>query len=347
MEGFGEGVCVAGLLVEEEDAGGFGFGFGLGVGRRRGRRDLGREPGSGEVDAFERVAAVDVPCYILLAARLAAAGPAHLFQAADEFGGELGVGSVEPVAQGGQLGVGDGYGEACVCLLEIGGETELDVSESGISIDDVEFCWDLICAFLEDLHGSWRLGSCETWSAGFHYASLVPCDFLDGLSQHRRVIDSQAGDASDCRFDEYVRAVVFTANAAFDYRSIDMLAHVRVVSHEGQESEVGWFGSKIGRLALGSCGILQPIPCFEEIFGESLLGEGLLIYLDSFTNESEVGRGIKSNLMEQWPRFRSGGAPVLSQDGRDEGTRRTLSLSARYVDKIQPVQIRRLPTVSA
>ena len=235
MEGFGEGVCVAGLLVEEEDARGFGFRFGFGVGRRRGRgrRDLGREPGSGEVDAFERVAAVYVPCYIFLAARLAAAGPAHLFQAADEFGGELVVGSVGPVAQGGQLGVGDGYGEACVCLLEIGGEAELDVVEGRISIDDVELCWDLICAFSEDLHGSWRLGSCETWSVGFHYAGFMPCDFLDGLSQHRRVIDSQAGDASGCGFDEYVRAIVFTANAAFDYRSIDMLAHVRVVSHEG------------------------------------------------------------------------------------------------------------------
>ena len=46
MEGFGEGVCVAGLLVEEEDPGGFGFCFGSGRGRKRGRgrRDLGREP---------------------------------------------------------------------------------------------------------------------------------------------------------------------------------------------------------------------------------------------------------------------------------------------------------------
>ena len=31
--------------------------------------------------------------------------------------------------------------------------------------------------------------------------------------------------------------------------------------------------------------------------------------------------------MEQWPRVRGGGGiPVLSQDGRDESTRRTLAL---------------------
>ena len=179
------------------------------------------------------MAAVYIPCNILLAAGLAAAGPAHLFQAADELGGELVVGFVGLVAQGSQLGVGDGYSETCVCLLEIGGEAKLNVVESRISIDEVKFGWDLICAFSEDLNGSWRLGSCETWSARFHYASFMPCDLLNGVSQHSRVIDPQARDASDCRFDEYVRAIVFTANAAFDDRCIDMLAHVRVVSHEG------------------------------------------------------------------------------------------------------------------
>ena len=234
MEGFGEGVCVAGLLVEEEDARGFGscLGFERGRRRRRGRRDLGREPGSGKFDAFKRVTAVYIPCDILLAASLAAAGPAHSFQAADKFGGKLVVGFVGLVAQGGQLGVGDGHSEACVCLLEVGGEAKLDVVESRISIDDVEFGWDLICAFSEDLDGSLRLGSCETWSASFHDASFMPCYFLDGMSQHSRVIDPQASDASGCRCDEYVRTIVFTANAAFDYRSIDMLAHIRVISHE-------------------------------------------------------------------------------------------------------------------
>lgn len=83
VEGCGEGVGVAGLLVEEEDAGGFGF-----VGRVR-MGDLGCEPRCCEFDAFERVPAVDVPCYVLLAAGFAPAGPAHLFQAADEFSGEF------------------------------------------------------------------------------------------------------------------------------------------------------------------------------------------------------------------------------------------------------------------
>ena len=141
-------------------------------------------------------------------------------------------------------------------MLEIGGEAKLDVVQSRISIDNVKFGWDLICAFSEDLNGSWRLGSCETWSASFHYASLMPCDFVNGVSQHSRVIDPQASDASDCRFNEYVRAIVFTTDAAFDYRSIDMLAHIGVISHESYESEVGWFGGKICRLALGSRGIL-------------------------------------------------------------------------------------------
>ena len=147
------------------------------------------------------MAAVYIPCDILLVASLATAGPAHLFQAADKFGGELVVGFEGLVAYGGQLGVGDGYSEACVRMLEISGEAKLDVVESGISINDMEFSWDLICAFSEDLNGSWRLRSCEAWSASFHYASFMPCDFFNGVSQHSRVIDPQASDASDCRFN--------------------------------------------------------------------------------------------------------------------------------------------------
>lgn len=105
VEGCGEGVGVAGLLVEEEDAGsfGFGFGFGRGGGRGRSRRgggkgDLGREPRCCEFDALERVPAIDVPCDVLLAAGFAPAGPADLFQAADEFRGELVVGVAGLVA---------------------------------------------------------------------------------------------------------------------------------------------------------------------------------------------------------------------------------------------------------
>ena len=101
MEGCGEGVGVAGLLVEEEDAGSFAFGFGRGGSRRRRRRgkgDLRREPRCSEFDALERVPAIDVPCDVLLAAGLAPAGPAHLFQAADELGGKLVVGVTRLVA---------------------------------------------------------------------------------------------------------------------------------------------------------------------------------------------------------------------------------------------------------
>lgn len=103
MQGCGEGVGVAGLLVEEEDAGSFAFGFGRGGSRRRRRRrrgkgDLRREPRCCEFDALERVPAIDVPCDVLLAAGLAPAGPAHLFQAADELGGKLVVGVTRLVA---------------------------------------------------------------------------------------------------------------------------------------------------------------------------------------------------------------------------------------------------------
>ncbi len=83
VEGSGEGGGVARLLVEEEDAGGC-----CGVGGCGG--DLGGEPGGGELDALERVAAVDVPGYVFLAAGFAAAGPVDLFETADEFGGEEG-----------------------------------------------------------------------------------------------------------------------------------------------------------------------------------------------------------------------------------------------------------------
>ncbi len=45
------------------------------------------------------------------------------------------------------------------------------------------------------------------------------------------MIDSQAGDAGDCGVDEDVGAVVFTADAAFDNRRVDALAHVGMVCH--------------------------------------------------------------------------------------------------------------------
>lgn len=154
------------------------------------------------------------------------------------------------------MGISDSYCEACVCLLEVGGETELDSVECGVSVDDVDLRWDLIGALSEDLHGGWRLWGCEARSAGLHDPALMPCDLVNGFSQHGRVVDSQASDARHGRFDQDVCAIVFAANAAFDYRRVDILAHVRVVCHEGQEPEVGRFGSKICGLALGSRGIL-------------------------------------------------------------------------------------------
>ena len=146
VEGLGEGVGVAGLLVEEEDAGSRVAGGGRGEGgrrRRRGRKrrwrrrrrrrrrgvDLGREPGACELDAFERVAAVNVPGDVVLAAGFAAAGPAYLFEAADECGREVGLALGIFVAEGGEVGVYDGDGEAGVGFLEVGGQAEFDVVE--------------------------------------------------------------------------------------------------------------------------------------------------------------------------------------------------------------------------
>lgn len=51
--------------------------------------------------------------------------------------------------------------------------------------------------------------------------------------------------------------------------------------------------------------------------------------------------------MEQWTRVRGGGIPVLSQDGRDESTCRTLALGPGDVYWVEPVQIRWLSTFSA
>lgn len=62
--------------------------------RRTWRRgDLRRKPGGCDLDAFERVAAVDMPDYVFLAAGIAAAGPTDLFETADGFGRE-GVGTL-------------------------------------------------------------------------------------------------------------------------------------------------------------------------------------------------------------------------------------------------------------
>lgn len=47
------------------------------------------------------------------------------------------------------------------------------------------------------------------------------------------MIDSETRDAGDGGRDEDVGAVVFAADAAFDYGRVDALAHVGVVSHQG------------------------------------------------------------------------------------------------------------------
>ena len=152
--------------------------------------------------------------------------------------------------------VGDGYGEARVCLLKVGGESKLDILECRVSVDDMELCRDIIRALSEDLNGSWRLRGCETRSAGLHDSTFMPCDLLNSVPQHSGVIDSQTSDAGDGRLDENVGAIVFTANATFDYRGIDLLAHVGVVCHQSQKPEVGRFCSKICRFALRSRSIL-------------------------------------------------------------------------------------------
>ena len=114
------------------------------------------------------------------------------------------------------------------------------------------------------------------------------------------MIDTQTGDAGDCGFDEDVCAIVFTADATFDDCGVDTLAHVRMVCHQGQEPEIDGFGGKICRLAFGSGGTFEAVPCFEEVSCESLLGERLIIDLDTFTNEAEVWGSIESDLAESW-----------------------------------------------
>lgn len=237
VEGDGEGVGVAGLLVEEEDARA-APGAGLGLGRRKRRGDLGREPQARELDALERVAAVDVPRDVFLAAGFAAAGPAHLFEAGDEFGREPVVALAVWRADGREVGFRDGDGEAGVGFLEVGGQAELDGLERGVSVDDVEIGGDRVRALAEDVDGGGRLRGCIARSARFHDSTFMPGDFFYGVPQQSRVIDPQTRNAGDGRPDKDVRAVVFSANAAFNYCSIDALAHVGMVCHQRQEPEV-------------------------------------------------------------------------------------------------------------
>ena len=96
----------------------------------------------------------------------------------------------------------------------------------------MELCGDVVGTLLEDFYCSWGLGRCETGRASLYDATLVPRDFLNRVSQHGRVIDSQARDASDCRLNEDVCAIVLPANAAFDYCGINAFAHVRMVCHQ-------------------------------------------------------------------------------------------------------------------
>lgn len=67
------------MLVEEQDPGRAWRDVGSCPGDDRG------EPGGGCLDAFERVAAVDVPGDVLFAARVAPARPADVLKAVEEF----------------------------------------------------------------------------------------------------------------------------------------------------------------------------------------------------------------------------------------------------------------------
>ena len=134
-----------------------------------------------------------------------------------------------------------------------------------VPVNHMKLCRDVTRTLLDDFNGSRRLRSCETGRASFYDATLVPRDFLNHVSQHGRVIDSQARNASDCRLDQDVCAIVLPANAAFDYCGIDAFAQVCMVCHQSQEPEVARLRSCIWRLAFRPCCVLQSIPCLEEI----------------------------------------------------------------------------------
>lgn len=186
MQGAGESSGVARLLVEDEDR--FWPGF---VARGRVGNgwfvdgDLGREPLGGDVDTLKRVAAVDIPGDVRLASGFAPAGPLDVLEAGDESGWEGRGGGVcweVGVAEGAEVGSGDGDCEAGVCFLEVGGEAQFDGVELRVAVDEVQVSAFFVCALPEDGHGCFGLRDGEGGRAGFHDAGFVPGYFFDGAA---------------------------------------------------------------------------------------------------------------------------------------------------------------------
>lgn len=118
MEGASEGVGIAGLLVEDEDSLAYGTLFG---GASWGVADVLGEPLPHQLDALERVAAVDAPGDAVFVAGFAAAAPFDGLEALFEVVVQGCVGDVGEAPLGEEV-LGDGDCEGGVGLLEGGRE---------------------------------------------------------------------------------------------------------------------------------------------------------------------------------------------------------------------------------
>lgn len=227
------------------------------------------------------MAAINVPCQVGLcvAANLTAAAQLDLFQSGAELGRQDGrrVSWVGDVWQTEALQVrrGNGNGKRGVGLLEVGCKTELDVAVGQTVMDwhNVEVRLPLLGAVFQHLDGFLGLGSGKGRDRRLEDAGLVPCNAVNGVAQHGRVVDAQTRDSAHARVYEDVGGVVFPADTAFNDCNVYAFADVGVQSHESQEAEVDGLG--LGGLWVGMAFVsgrcFEPVPRLEKILCKLVL----------------------------------------------------------------------------
>ena len=200
-----------------------------------------------------------------------------------------------------------------------------------MAVDEVKWGGLLLSARVKDFNCGRRLWGGIARDGGFHDPGFVPGDFVDGFAEHVGVVDAQGGDGRDGGGEDNVGAVIFAADTAFDDSGLDTLRQVGVEGNKGEEAEVDWFAGGVCGEALGASSIFEAVPDLEEVFCEQGLGERLVVYLDAFTDEAQVGRGVQTDLAK--------GRVVLGEDIGDDSTSRPFSFGTSYMNRFETVEV--------
>ena len=96
-----------------------------------------------------------------------------------------------------------------------------------------------------------------------------------------------------------------------------------------QEAEIDRLGARLSGFAACKGGGFEAVPCCEEVVRKEGFGEGFVVDLDTLSDKSQVGRGVKSDFAE-W---------VFGEDGGDEGGGGAFAFGTGYVDGVETIEV--------